>query len=60
MPDFILLKRRDLMKYRIIIGENNDDFVYADNLEKDIAEEKLRILKPTLKCRAYAFVEPCE
>lgn len=48
------------MKYRVIIGEDNDDFVYADKLEKDIAEEKLRILKQTLKCGAYAFIEPCE
>jgi hypothetical protein len=46
------------MKYRVIIGQDNDDFVYADNLDKDIAEEKVRILKPTLKQDIYIFVEP--
>ena len=42
-------------KYRIMIGEDGDDFIFASGLTYDEAIEKKNNL--TLKSGAYAYIE---
>ena len=42
-------------KYRVIIGEDGDDFIFASNLTYEDALEKKNNL--TLKDGAYSYIE---
>lgn len=52
------LTREDFApRYRVMVGADNDDYVYADNLPHEEAERIKAELR--LNASAYAYIQEC-